>query len=114
MDKNQQQNNRQVEKSSFLALIVRLTWIAFGNLLLIFIAFPIAQHKAGIVLDIMFWAVVAGLILIRYIDIKVFHGHTAENEPATLQHWRRYSLILLLASGVLWILAHGAALYLNL
>lgn len=108
MDKNPQQNNPQVEQSSFLALIVRLTWMAFGNLLLIFIAFSIAQQKAGIVLDVIFWAVVAGLIFIRYIDIKVFQGHTAENEPATLQHWRKYSLLLIIISALLWIVSHGA------
>ena len=108
MDKNQQQNNPQVEKSSFLALIVRLTWIAFGNLLLIFIAFSIALQRGGIVLDVIFWAVVAGLILVRYIDITVFHGQTTESEPATLKDWRFYSLMLLLVTGGLWLLAHGA------
>jgi hypothetical protein len=108
MDKELHQNNPQTEQSSFLALIVRLTWMAFGNLLLIFIAGSIAQQRGGIVLDIIFWAVVAGLILVRYIDITVFHGQTTESEPATLQHWRFYSLMLLLVTGGLWLLAHGA------
>jgi hypothetical protein len=108
MDKNPQQNNPQPEQSSFFALIVRLTWMAFGNLLLIIIAFCIAQQRAGIVLDLLFWAWVAGLILIRYIDITVFHGQTVDNEPATLQHWRKYSLLLIVISALGWIGAHVA------
>ena len=109
MDKEPQHNTPQPEKTGFLSIIVRLTWMAFGNLLLIIIAFCIAQQRAGIVLDIVFWAVVAGLILIRYIDIKVFHGNTADNEPATLQHWRQYSLLLIVISAVAWIVAHVMA-----
>ena len=110
MDKEPHQNNPQTEQGGCLTLIVRLSWMAFGNLVLIFTAFSIALQRSGIVQDLLFWAVVAGLILIRYIDITVFHGQTTESEPATLQHWRRYSLLLFLASGVLWLLAHGAAI----
>ncbi len=109
MNKEPLQNTPQVEKTSFLSLIVRLTWMAFGNLLLIIIAFLIAQQKAGILLDIVFWAVVAGLILTRYIDINVFHGNTADNESATLEDWRQYSILLIVFSALVWLVAHGAA-----
>ena len=109
MDKNLHQNNPDPEQSSFLALIVRLTWMAFGNLLLIITAFCIAQQKAGIVLDVIFWAVVAGIVLVRYIDITVFNGQTTENTPATLKDWREYSLALFAISVLIWAVAHGAA-----
>jgi hypothetical protein len=108
MNKEPQQNTLQPEKSGCLTIIVRLTWMAFGNLVLIIVAFLIAEQRAGIVLDIVFWAVVAGLILTRYIDINVFHGNTADNEPATLQHWRQYSILLIVIAALALIVAHVA------
>ncbi len=108
MDKEPHQNNPQTEQTGCLAVIVRITWMALGNMLLVIVAFSIVQQRAGIVLDVIFWAVVTGLILIRYIDINILGGQTTDFKPATLQHWRRYSLLLLLASAVLWLLAHGA------
>ncbi len=106
MDKEPQQNTPQPEKSGCLSIIVRLTWMAFGNMALIITAFSIVQQKAGIVLDVIFWAVVTGLILIRYIDIKVFQGNTADNEPATLKDWRQYSILLIVISAFVWFVAH--------
>ncbi|MCE5275450.1 MAG: hypothetical protein LLG43_09960 [Deltaproteobacteria bacterium] len=112
MNKDVQSNDRQPMQMGCLALLVRITWMIFGNLVLILTAFSIALRKAGMVLDIVFWTAAAGLILVRYLDITVFGGFTKDFEPATLKDWRLYSLMLLAASGVLWLLAHGAALVL--
>jgi len=112
MDNEPQRNTPQVENPGCLSLITRLSWMAFGNLLLTIIAFMIVKQRAGIVLDIFFWVVVGGLILTRYIDITVFKGNTADNEPATLQHWRTYSLVLCALSLLIWVAAHGAAMVL--
>jgi len=52
----------------------------------------------------IFWLVALALILARYIDIRYLKGETADNKPATLKHWRRYSVILLIAAGLLYLL----------
>jgi len=109
MEKEPHQNISEPRETGCLTIIIRLIWMIFGNGILFFTAIFIAQQRAGIVLDIVFWAVVAGVILTRYIDITVFQGNTADNEPATLKDWRQYSLALLVISSVVWIVAHGAA-----
>jgi len=53
----------------------------------------------------MFWLIALGLILTRYVDIRYLKGETADNKPATLKHWRRYSVILVIAAGLLYLLA---------
>jgi hypothetical protein len=109
MDKEQQQNNSQPEQAGCLTIIIRLAWMILGNGILFFMAVFIVQKRAGILLDLVFWAVVAGLILTRYIDIKVFQGLTADNKPATLKDWRKYTLMLIVISALVWLVAHGAA-----
>jgi len=87
-----------------LSIIVRLTWI-FGASLLVFGAIFIAQGTASGLSDMLFWLIALGLIIARYVDIRYLKGETADNKPATLQHWRRYSAILLIAAGSLYLLA---------
>lgn len=90
--------------SGCLSIVVRLTWI-FGVSLLVFGAIFIIQRNAPGLPDTFFWLVALGLILARYVDIRYLKGETADNKPATLKHWRRYSLILLIGAGLLYILA---------
>jgi len=87
-----------------LSIVVRLTWI-FGASLLAFGAIFIIQGNAPGLADMIFWLLVLGLILARYVDIAYLKGETADNKPATLKHWRRYSVILLIGAGLLYLLA---------
>jgi hypothetical protein len=106
---NPQQNYSPNEKSSALARMIRLTWTTLGNFLLFIILILIiaGSQEVRSVLNFVYCAVVAGLILIRYIDIKVFSGHTADNEPATLKDWLTYSAGLILMAGFFWIIAQA-------
>lgn len=90
--------------SGCLSILVRLTWI-FGASLLVFGAIFIIHGNAPGLADIIFWLVALALILARYFDIRYLKGETADNKPATLKHWRRYSVILLIAAGLLYLLA---------
>lgn len=101
---NQQIPTKPKSSSGCLSIIVRLTWI-FGVSLLIFGAIFIIQGNVPGLADAIFWLITLGLILARYVDIRYLKGETAENKPATLKHWRRYSVILLLAAGLLYLLA---------
>jgi hypothetical protein len=88
-------------------LVVRMIWLLAGNAALFILAILIFQKRVFSILDAGFWAVVAALILLRYMDITRLKGLTADSEPATLKHWRSYVVKLLLASCALWALAHG-------
>jgi hypothetical protein len=94
------------ESMGCIAGLVRITWLLFGNVVPFFLAVFIAQRSGFSALDLFFWAAVAGLILLRYVDITRLGGLTGDGEPATLRHWRRYSLRLLLIFAVVWALAH--------
>jgi len=101
---NQQVPVKPESSGGCLSIIVRLTWI-FGASLLVFAAIFIMQGKAPGLADIIFWLIALGLILARYVDVRYLKGETADNKPATLKHWRRYSVILLIAAGSLYLLA---------
>lgn len=88
-------------------LILRLIWLLGGNAALVLLGAAIWQKKAFSVLDLAFWAIVGALVLIRYIDITRFKGLTSNSEPATLGHWRRYTVKLVVLAGLFWGLAHA-------
>jgi hypothetical protein len=97
----------QTEQTGCLPAIVRLIWFAFGNLLLITLAILIVKRRTFSIFDIIFWVTVILLVMTRYFDIARLQGLTVENEPATLQHWKHYTLMLFLISVVLWSIAHA-------
>jgi hypothetical protein len=101
---NQQIPAKSESSSGCLSIFVRLTWI-FGVSLLVFGAIFIIQGKAPGLADAVFWLIALGLVLARYVDIRYLKGETSDNKPATLKHWRRYSVVLLIAAGLLYLLA---------
>ena len=87
--------------------LVRLTWLLGGNAALFFLALSIMKRRTLSVLDAIYWATVASLIVLRYIDISRLGGENADLEPASIRHWVRYVVILLLPSAGLWGLSHS-------
>jgi hypothetical protein len=49
------------------------------------------------------------MIIVRLLDIKFLNGQTATGEPASVKHWRRYAIMLVLISAVIWAAAHATA-----
>ncbi len=96
------------EKTGCLPAILRATWMAFGNLAVFFCAIFAARRPAPSPLDFLYIAIVAALIAIRWLDIAKFRGQTADGEPATMAHWRRYALGLVPISAGIWALMRFA------
>jgi hypothetical protein len=95
-----------------MGCLTRILWIGVGNMALVFSATFIAQgHYASFSkADMVFWITVVLMVLIRYVDITRFQGLTAQgHQPATLAQWRRYVVLLIVISSLLWLLAHGIA-----
>lgn len=90
-----------------LGLVMRMIWLLAGNAALFMLAILIFQKRGFSFLDAVFWAIVAALVLLRYMDITRLHGLTSNSEPATLKHWRMYVIRLIVASAAMWGLAHG-------
>jgi hypothetical protein len=59
--------------------------------------------------DVIYWTLVLLMLVARYVDIVRFRGVTAYGEPATMVHWRRYALGLIVGSISVWVLMHGIA-----
>jgi hypothetical protein len=94
---------------SIFSLIVRTFWMLFGNVIPIVSVVLIFQRKDWKfhTADMVFWGSVAALVLARYLDIKLYNGLTAAGQPASMSHWRKYTVILLLCSTVVWVIAHA-------
>lgn len=88
------------EHQGCLSGILRLYWMAFGNLLLLFAAVSSAKEPSAMGRLGLFLFSVAALLAVRLIDIRAFAGQTSEGEPATMAHWRRYAIRLLVFSAV--------------
>ncbi len=91
--------------------LVRIAWMFLGIGALFVLAVFIAQRPRAALsgFDAAYWAVVAAVIGLRYVDIRALHGQTAGSEPATMAHWRRYAIVVLVAGLAAWGLAHGIA-----
>ncbi|MBK9304438.1 MAG: hypothetical protein IPM94_11255 [bacterium] len=94
------------EPTGCLGVIVRLSWLAIGPALLFALTFKIGDTARFSGLDILFWVVAAGMVVVRYLDIARLGGQTANCEPAGMRDWRRYAVAVPVVAGVLWALAH--------
>jgi hypothetical protein len=92
---------------------LRLFWMTFGNVLLLACAYGITMHQTSLlsIADVLYWAMVGSLLAARYVDIRYLQGTTADGDPATLAHWRRYAAIVGVVSAILWLGAHTVAYY---
>jgi hypothetical protein len=90
--------------------MARLFWMVVGNAVLAFSAVFILENKSGFfhAADVVFWCAAGVLIVVRYLDIRFCNGLTAVGTPASMRHWVRYVVVLLVVSTVVWILAHAA------
>ncbi|OGV66422.1 MAG: hypothetical protein A3K19_27790 [Lentisphaerae bacterium RIFOXYB12_FULL_65_16] len=104
-----------VTQDSFVGLFLRMFWMIAAYPLLFFLATGIYRKGpwAFSALDIAYVLVVALLLAARFVDIRSYRGLTSEGEPATMAHWRRFSLMTCIAGLLLWLAARGVALALR-
>jgi hypothetical protein len=93
--------------TSVAGCLVPAFWMLAGNGILAICALAmIGKGFAVGLLDAFYWLTVCGLIGARYADIRYLGGRTAEGAPATMAHWRRYTVIVVVVSAVLWGAIH--------
>jgi hypothetical protein len=107
-------NENAVEpKSNPLGTIARIYWMLAGYGLLCLTAGSIAKSGPSLSpRDVAFWVIAVSIIAVRYVDVIYLQGTTADGEPATVAHWRRYAGMVAVVAVALWAAAHGAALFL--
>ncbi len=92
---------------------LRVFWMMIGNAILLFCAIAIAQNQSGFfsVTDAFYLATTGCILAARYVDIRHFGGLTAEGDPASMAHWRRYAVFLGIAATVLWFVVHSVSYF---
>ena len=101
-----EQTPSQSEYTPPQGCLLRLFWMAFGNLALLALAAVIFERKAFSIFDVIYWLLVIALAAARYIDIRRFNGLTIDGEPATTIHLRLYLIKLIILAAVLWSVVH--------
>jgi hypothetical protein len=98
------------KQGAALGVLARLWWMLLGNAILAFCVLFIFENKGGFfhTADGVFWSTVATLVVVRYLDIRLFQGQTVTGVPATLRHWVMYVALLLVCSVLVWVSAHAA------
>jgi len=101
-------NQTTIKYDSIFGLMGRLFWKLWGNLILMISAIVILQYqdKGLHAADVVFWTTVMALVLVRYLDVKLWNGDTWTGKPASIANWRRYSLLLTGCAAVVWTLCH--------
>lgn len=109
--KKVEQPPSQPQDQSPVGCLARLVWMLAGNLALVVVAFLIYESAGWSIADLAYWLIIALMIGARYIDIARFEGTTINDEPATMAHFKRYLLIVLLAGAavfaLVWALGPG-------
>ncbi len=100
----------EAQQSGCLSITARIIWLMVGNLTLVMLTVIIIQKRAFSFIDVVFWVVVAALLLIRYADIKWLKGLGPDAQPATMKDWGRYARLLLILAGGVWAVVHVAIL----
>ncbi|MGH2373237.1 MAG: hypothetical protein ACRDIC_07110 [bacterium] len=103
---NPAEHVQQVKYDNPQGCLLRLFWMAFGNLALLVLILSISSRHGFTLLDGLYWVVVTALASVRYIDITRFAGLTVDGTPATKHHFRRYATWLFVVAMALWIATH--------
>ena len=104
-DQNKTLQKHSEEQLGCLSVLPRLYWLAAGNVIVLFSSVYIALRKATLAVYLIYILGTICLIGARFIDIKYFKGEKLNGERASLNHWLRYTLGLLVFVGLLLIVA---------
>jgi len=101
--------NHPIDKQGgILTILARPFWMFFGNFVLMICAanILIGESSSTRASDIIFWCTVSAMIIVRFLDIKFLNGLTATGKPASIKHWSRYAIVLVVISAAIWAAAH--------
>ncbi len=103
-------STHQAEQPGCLGITARLIWILAGNVVLLGLVVKIMLSRGFSFYDIIYWAVVAALVFIRYADITWLKGLGPDGQPATPKDWAKYTRLLLIIAGGAWVAVHALLL----
>jgi hypothetical protein len=89
--------------------LVRMGWLAGGNVVLMALAILIARGERWTLTgkDVAFGLLVASVVVLRFVDWRRYSRTTADGRSATTAHILRFAVILVGAWSVAWVLAQS-------
>jgi hypothetical protein len=93
---------------SLAAALGRLTWMVLGPMALLLTAFTVASTGNGWLTpwDFGYFAVLTVMLLGRCLEFREGNPQTADGQPATMSHLRRYLLVAGAIGLVVWVAAN--------
>jgi hypothetical protein len=100
--------DKTVLVTSFTVLGAHATWYFVGPAVLVFLLAKIVQTGSGwlTALDVVFFLVLAIMLLARWVDQRSGQGTTGTGEPSTWEQFRRYVLVLPTLALAAWLIAN--------
>jgi len=109
---NRQDGNRQREQeqpiTSLGVITAHLTWAFLGPMALLILLIGIVEAGTGwaTVLDVVYLAVLAVVVIARWIDQQSGQSTTSTGEASTWQDFRRWAVVFPLVAAAAWIAAN--------
>jgi len=102
-------NTQESPSSGLPGCLTRIAWFFGGYAVLFILSAKIVVDRSPLpsFRDAAFLLVAVAIIVLRYVDIHHFHGDTADGKPATMRHWKRYSILVAIGSLLLWLATRG-------
>jgi hypothetical protein len=100
-----------LDRVSTRAIAGRLYWTLLGPMMLMLTAIYIAFEGVGwfTFADLVYFILLAGLILARWLEFRGGKPLTDMGEPATWSHFRRYASGVIVFGIILWVLANAVS-----
>jgi hypothetical protein len=94
--------------ASVSVILARVMWTLLGPALAGLAALAIAMRGTGWLtpMDAFYGIVIALMISGRWVEQRSGSATTVTGSPATIHHFHRYVIILLLVSAVVWVVAN--------
>lgn len=89
-------------------VLARMFWMMLGPILLAVFTYLIIKTGNGWMtrMDVAYLGILAGILLARWLEFRGGNPRTAEGEPATPAHLRRYIIAVSLLGVAIWIVAN--------
>jgi hypothetical protein len=85
--------SQEIPPQDGYGVLARLYWMMFGYAMLLFLLVFLFEKRPDLpsLLDVVCLLVVGSLVGVRFLDVRFLNGRTADGDPATMDHWRRYA-----------------------
>lgn len=91
--------------TSIGVVLSRIFWMLFGPLFLVLLLFLSSERGGGWLTptDVVYFVVLAGLVVARWIEFRGGDPRTSTGDPATIDQLRKYAIVTILVGVMAWI-----------